>query len=132
MPQTIDREETLVTVGVDTHADMHVAATIDQLSRLLVTLNVPTTPAGFRRLVDWASTFGVIDRVGVEGTGSWGAGIARWLRVGGLVVAEVERPDRSDRRGNGKSDPIDAEAAARAVRRAGPVLFQRRPTGTWR
>jgi len=104
-----------LTVGVDTHLGMHVAAALDQLGRRLDTLSVPTTKAGYKRLVDWAQSLGELERVGVEGAGSYGAGLARFLRVRGIEVLEVNRPKRRDRRGVGKSDPIDAEAAARTV-----------------
>ena len=105
----------LVTLGVDTHLDNHVAAVLDERGVLLDSMMLPTTPAGYQALLDWAAEFGTIDRVGVEGTGSYGAGLARWLRGAGLVVLEVDRPDRRARRQHGKSDPLDAEAAARAV-----------------
>ncbi|MDQ6670230.1 MAG: transposase, partial [Chloroflexota bacterium] len=78
-------------------------------------IRAATTPAGYAALVRWAEQFGTLVRVGIEGTGSYGAGLARWLRARGHVVVEVERPKRQTRRRNGKSDPIDAEAAARAV-----------------
>ncbi len=87
---------------------------LDQLGRRLGELSIATHTGGFARLIDWASEFGVMDKLGVEGTGSWGAGLARWLRAEGLVVVEVDRPKRKTRR-HGKSDTIDAEAAARAV-----------------
>lgn len=105
----------LVTLGVDTHADVHAAAALDARGRLLDAISVPSTPTGYQALLAWAAAFGTIDRVGVEGTGSYGAGLARWLRAQGLVVLEVDRPDRRDRRAHGKSDPLDAELAARAV-----------------
>ena len=107
--------EVRVTVGVDTHADMHVAAALDQLGRLLATRPVPSTPAGYRTLVAWAGALGTIERFGIEGTGSYGAGLARWLRSRSFEVLEVERPKRQHRRRGGKSDALDAEAAARAV-----------------
>src|SRR5215212_11954153 len=115
-----------VTVGVDTHADQHVGVALDQFGRRLGTRSVPTTPSGFAILLTWASGFGVIERIGIEGTGSYGAGLTRWLRARGLAVVEVERPHRHDRqarRRRGKSDPLDAEAAARAVQ-AGTVVGQ--------
>src|SRR5215213_6573937 len=115
-----------VTVGVDTHTDQHVGVALDQFGRRLGTRSVPTTPAGFATLLAWAHGFGVIERIGIEGTGSYGAGLSRWLRARGLVVIEVERPHRHDRqarRRRGKSDPLDAEAAARAVQ-AGTVTGQ--------
>jgi transposase len=111
---TLPQDEVRVTLGVDTHKDVHVAVAVDQLGRRLGELSIPTNPAGYARLVDWASTYGVIETVGVEGTGSYGAGLTRWLAAEGLVVVEVDRPDRKTRR-HGKSDVIDAEAAARAV-----------------
>jgi transposase len=107
-------KEVLVTLGVDTHADTHVVASLDQLSRHLGTISVATTTRGFADLLEWASQLGVVDRIGVEGTGSWGAGLARWVREQGLVVVEVDRPNRRTRH-HGKSDTIDALAAARAV-----------------
>ena len=119
-------QEVRITVGVDTHADLHVGAALDQFGRRLGTRSVPTTPAGFAELVAWASGLGVLDRFGIEGTGSYGAGLTRWLRGRGLTVVEVERPDRHSRqarRRRGKSDPLDAEAAARAVQ-AGTVIGQ--------
>jgi transposase len=100
---------------VDTHADVHVAAVVDQLGRLLGTTSIPTTPAGYQQLVAWAARHGQVERAGVEGTGCYGAGLARHLRAAGVEVIEVNRPDRSMRRARGKSDPLDAEAAARAV-----------------
>lgn len=115
-----------VTVGIDTHADLHVGVALDQFGRRLGTRSVPTTPAGFAELVAWASDFGVLERIGIEGTGSYGAGLARWLRARGLTVVEVERPrrhGRQARRRRGKSDPLDAESAARAVQ-AGTALGQ--------
>lgn len=118
--------EVRVTVGVDTHADQHVAVALDQFGRRLGTRSVPTTPAGFAALLAWACGFGGIEQIGIEGTGSYGAGLTRWLRARGLAVLEVERPHRGDRqarRRRGKSDPIDAEAAARAVQ-AGTVVGQ--------
>lgn len=111
---TVPQDEVHVTLGVDTHEQTHVAVALDQLGRRLGELSIPTNPAGYARLIDWASAYGVIDKIGVEGTGSWGAGLARWLAAQGLVVVEVDRPDRKTRR-HGKSDAIDAEAAARAV-----------------
>jgi len=115
--------EVQLTVGVDTHADVHVAAALDHLGRLLATHSVPTTPEGYRDLVAWAGSLGTLERCGIEGTGSYGAGLARWLRGQGFEVVEVERPKRHDRRGRGKSDVIDAEAAARAVQ-AGTATAQ--------
>lgn len=104
-----------VTVGVDTHADTHVAAVIDPLGRHLGHASFDTTIAGFKALLAWATTFGVVSLAGVEGTGAYGAGLARFLTAEGVTVVEVDRPDRKTRRDQGKSDPIDAYAAARAA-----------------
>jgi transposase len=106
---------TPVTVGVDTHLELHVAAVIDQAGRLLGTQAFPASTRGYVALVTWAEGFGPVERVGVEGTGTFGAGLARFVRAYGLAVVEVARPDRSLRRRQGKSDPIDAQAAARAT-----------------
>lgn len=104
-----------IIVGVDTHRDINVAAVLDDRGGLLGRESFPTTAEGHRRLADWASSFGSIDCVGVEGTGSYGAGLARSLARAGHRVVEVDRPNRQTRRRRGKSDAIDAEAAARAV-----------------
>ena len=112
---TMPEDSPFVIVGVDTHADVHVAVVIDLLGRLLDAAEFPTTRAGYRRLIDWASTFGVIDRIGIEGTGSWGRGLSLFCLSEGLAVLEVDRADRKARRFKGKSDLVDAEAAARAV-----------------
>jgi transposase len=104
-----------VTVGVDTHGDVHVACAIDQLGRHLTTMRVATTPIGYRALLDWARGLGEVEAWGIEGTGCYGAALARLLDGYGQVVQEVNRPDRQARRRRGKSDPVDAEAAARAV-----------------
>jgi transposase len=106
-----------VTVGVDTHGEIHVAAAFtSDLGRPLGHLEVPTTPTGYGRLLSWAQAFGDgPPRFGVEGTGAYGAGLARHLRRAGCTVIEVNRPNRQTRHARGKSDPVDAEAAARAV-----------------
>ena len=105
-----------VTIGVDTHGDMHVAAAFtSDLGRPLGHLEIETTPAGYRHLLAWARGLGEGPRFGIEGTGSYGAGLARFLRLEGCAVIEVSRPNRQIRHARGKSDPVDAEAAARAV-----------------
>jgi transposase len=104
-----------VTVGVDTHLDQHVAAVVDQTGRLCGTQTFAASTRGYVALVTWAEGFGPVGRIGVEGTGTYGAGLARFARAYGLQVVEVDRPDRSTRRRRGKSDPIDAQAAARAT-----------------
>lgn len=109
------REVTEVIGGVDTHADTHTVAALDQVGGLLGTATYPATAAGYQQLLTWLSAFGSVTQVGVEGTGSYGSGLARHLTAAGVAVAEVNRPNRANRRGRGKSDTIDAENAARAV-----------------
>jgi transposase len=104
-----------VVVGVDTHGDLHVACAIDQLGRRLAIADFATTPTGDRALLDWARELGELEAFGVEGCGCYGAGLARFLGAQGQLVLEVNRPDRQARRRRGKSDPVDAETAARAV-----------------
>jgi transposase len=104
-----------VIVGVDTHRDAHVAVALDHLGRRLDQLEIPTNAGGYRALMDWAQAFGEIDAFGVEGTNSYGAGLTRALSAAGVAVLEVVRPNRQKRRLHGKSDPLDAENAARAV-----------------
>jgi transposase len=118
-----------VTVGVDTHLDIHVAHAKDAMGRRLGTCSIPTTPAGYAELLDWARAFGEVQAWGVEGTGSYGAGLARLLRDQGQVVVEVNRPDRSTRRRRGKSDPLDAEAAARTVQAGEATALPKAGTG---
>ena len=101
--------------GVDTHLDVHVAAAIDPIGGLLGVESFPTTPAGYHALASWLGAFGPIDRVGVEGTGTYGAGLARHLAASGITVIEVDGPNRQERRRNGKSDELDAIEAARAA-----------------
>jgi len=108
-------DQVRVTVGVDTHKDTHVARAKDQLGRRLGERAIPTTPAGYADLLGWAEGLGVLEAFGLEGTSSYGAGLARHLRREGQVVVEVIRPNRQARRRNGKSDPADADAAASAV-----------------
>ena len=112
---TMPHQAKKVTVGVDTHGDVHVGAVVDEVGRILGTVEVRSNPKGFRDLERFALRFGSIDRVGVEGTGAYGAGLTRWLRGRGHTVVEVDRPDRKTRRQQGKSDPIDACSAARQV-----------------
>jgi transposase len=115
-----ERPNTLVEVilGVDTHLDFHVAVAVDHLGRSLGESSVPTTAKGYERLLCWAEGFGPVRCAGVEGTSSYGAGLARHSKARGIEVLEVEHPKRrrrSPRRNVEKSDPSDAERAARAV-----------------
>ena len=101
--------------GVDTHLDVHVAAAVDAIGGVLGVRSFPTTPAGYHALSVWLGSFGPVERVGVEGTGAYGAGLARHLAASGIMVIEVDRPNRQERRRNGKSDELDAIEAARAA-----------------
>lgn len=114
-PITPDSAVIEVAGGVDTHLDTHTAAVIDLVGRVLGTEQFPTTTAGYAALLAWLRGFGRVCRVGVEGTGAYGAGLARRLRAEGVTVIEVDRPNRKTRRFQGKSDPIDAIAAAKAA-----------------
>ena len=113
--------------GVDTHADVHVAAALDQNGGLLGIESFPVNEAGYCRLAEWLAGYGPVVKIGVEGTGSYGVGLARHLHREGIVMVEVDRPNRQKRRKRGKSDPIDAEAAARAA-----LSGEARVTPKWR
>lgn len=115
MALTIVEIPRTVTGGVDTHLDTNVAAALDDVGGLLGVEEFATDAAGHRRLLAWLETFGAVSCVGVEGTGSYGVGLARSLRAAGVRVVEVDRPNRLVRRRQGKSDPADAVEAARAV-----------------
>jgi transposase len=104
-----------VTGGVDTHQDTHTAAVIDMVGRVLGTEQFPADAAGYAELLAWMCSFGCLGRVGVEGTGVYGAGLARLLRDEHVEVVEVDRANRKTRRFQGKSDPIDAVQAAKAA-----------------
>jgi transposase len=104
-----------LTLGVDTHLDVHVAALLDERGALLGVESFDTTPDGYRNLLTWAASHGEVVLAGVEGTGSYGAGLTRHLHAEGVKVLEVDRPNRQRRRRRGKSDPQDAITAARAA-----------------
>src|SRR5215207_8763326 len=104
-----------VILGVDTHLDLHVAVALDQLGRRLGKITVPTSTRGYARLLRWAEGLGTVGCVGIEGTSSYGVGLVRYLQCAEIPVVEVERPKRRHLRRNGKSDSIDAEAAARTM-----------------
>jgi transposase len=102
-------------VGVDTHKYIHVAVAIDRLGTRLASCSVSADRAGYAELVSWARTLGTIEACGIEGTGSYGVGLASFVRRQAIRVVEVSHCDRRKRRNNGKSDTLDAEAAARSV-----------------
>ncbi len=108
-------ETRAITGGVDTHADAHVAAALDPIGGLLGVQEFPATAAGYAQLLDWLGAFGTVCLVGIEGTGSYGAGLARHVTTAGVRVVEADRADRQDRRRAGKSGPLDAVSAARAA-----------------
>ena len=112
---TMAETSVVVTGGVDTHLDTNMAAALDGIGGQLGVREFPTTPAGYRALLAWLRSFGTVVRVGVEGTGSYGAGLSRHLAAEGVSVIEVDRPNRQNRRRRGKSDPVDALSAARAA-----------------
>jgi transposase len=104
-----------VTGGIDTHGEVHVAAALDEVGGLLGTESFGADPGGYAELLTWLASFGEVAKVGVEGTGSYGAGVARFLARAGIHVVEVDRQNRQARRQAGKSDPLDAVEAARAA-----------------
>lgn len=97
-----------VILGVDTHLDIHVGAVLSYHGKLLGTKVIRTNQVVYEELFDWVLTFGSVERAGIEGTGTYGAGLSRFLIKKGLDVLEINRPDRSKRRLEGKSDPLDA------------------------
>lgn len=101
--------------GVDTHADTHYAAALDERGHLLGVQQFPSTEDGHQQLDRWLRGYGTISSVGIEGTGSYGAGLTRHLRAAGVSVIEVNQPHAHTRARRGKSDAVDAEAAARKV-----------------
>lgn len=108
-------ETVTVIAGIDTHLDTHHAAVIDMVGRPLADAQFPATPAGYRAVAAFIAAHGEVLRVGVEGTSSYGAALTRYLTASGIEVVEVIRPNRQTRRLRGKSDPIDALAAARTA-----------------
>jgi transposase len=104
MAVTIVESTRPVTGGVDTHLDTHVAAALDASGGVLGVESFPATRAGYASLSSWLASFGPVERVGVEGTGAYGAGLSRHLHSLGVEVIEVDRPNRQLRRARGKSD----------------------------
>lgn len=111
----LDQDNPEIVLGVDTHKDVHVAAVVTAAGAFVESRSFPTTADGYELLLDWARTLGHLSRAGVECTGSYGAALSRYLHSQGIAVFEVNQPDKATRRRRGKSDIIDAEAAARAV-----------------
>jgi transposase len=101
--------------GVDTHKDLHVATVVDERDRVLETRSFATTRQGYRQMLVWMSSFGNLRRIGIESTGSYGAGLMRYMLEAGIEVMEVTTPDKNDRRRRGKNDDLDAQNAAHAA-----------------
>jgi hypothetical protein len=122
---TIVEDARAITGGVDTHADVHVAAALDPVGGLLGVGEFPATAAGYARLLGWLGGFGTVCLVGIEGTGSYGAGLARHITAAGVRIVEVDRSDRQDRRRQGKPRPAGCgqRRPGRAVR-PGPRRVQ--------
>jgi transposase len=115
MERNTENEGHLVVGGVDTHKDLHVAAVVDEHDGVLASQCFPTTRHGYKQMLAWMRTFGSLQRVGVEATGTYGAGLLRYLQYAGVEVLEVTAPDTHDRRKRGKSDDLDAQNAAHAA-----------------
>lgn len=117
------KQTTPVVGGVDTHKDLHVAAVVDDNDQVLGTQSFATTRQGYKLMLTWMRSFGDLQRIGVECTGSYGAGLLRYMQVAGVDILEVTAPDKQDRRRRGKNDDFDAQSAAHAA-------FARRRTVT--
>jgi transposase len=102
-----------VVIGVDTHKDLHVAVAINGLGARLGSISIPATSQGYQQLARWAASHGPVQAFGIEGTGSYGAGLSRALTASGFRVVEVGRVNRQLRHRRGKTDTVDAESAAR-------------------
>jgi len=122
-PMTKSKQTTPVVGGVDTHKDLHVAAVVDDNNQVLGTHSFATTRQGYKLMLAWMRSFGDLQRIGVECTGSYGAGLLRYMQIAGVDVLEVTAPDKQDRRRCGKNDDFDAQSAAHAA-------FARRRTVT--
>jgi transposase len=109
------KQTTQIVGGVDTHKDLHVAAVVDDNDQVLGTQSFATTRQGYKLMLTWMRSFGDLQRIGVECTGSYGAGLLRYMQTAGVDVLEVTAPDKLDRRRRGKNDDFDAQSAAHAA-----------------
>lgn len=125
-----EAQERHVVGGVDTHKDLHVAAVVDDRDRVLSSASFAATRQGYRQMLAWMRSFGALRRVGVESTGSYGAGLLRFLQQAGIEVLEVTSPDVQDRRRRGKNDDFDAESAAHAAFAGTRTVTSRRALAT--
>ncbi|WP_349904936.1 IS110 family transposase, partial [Parafrigoribacterium humi] len=123
-------QATVVVAGVDTHKSTHHAAVLDLTGRILGSRQFPVNEAGYRQLLDWVASHGIIDRIGVELTGSYGAGLTRFLTDAGITVAEVNTTDKATRARRGKDDAIDAAAAGQKVLSGMATTIPKNTTGT--
>ena len=114
MPVIEERERRIVG-GVDTHKDLHVAAVVDEQDRVIETRCFATTRQGYRQMLAWMRSFGELQRIGIKSSGSYGAGLLRFMQQAGIAVLEVTTPDKQDRRRRGKNDDLDAQNAAHAA-----------------
>ena len=104
-----------IIIGIDTHKEAHAAVAINGLGVRLGAMTLLASSRGYHEMESWAQSLGPVRAFGIEGTGSYGAGLARFLQERGHNVIEVNRPNRQIRHQHGKNDPLDAENAARAV-----------------
>ena len=111
----IEERERRIVGGVDTHKDLHVAAVVDEQDRVIETRCFATTRQGYRQMLVWMRSFGELQRIGIESSGSYGAGLLRFMQQAGIAVLEVTTPDKQDRRRRGKNDDLDAQNAAHAA-----------------
>lgn len=121
---------TEIIVGVDTHKSNHVAVAIDMHGARLAAMTIPSTPHGYHSLEAWATGLGKVKAFGIEGTGSYGAGLSRELLAKGHTVLDVMRPNRQLRYLHGKSDSLDAESAARSVLNGQATALSKTQSGT--
>ena len=119
----------LVTGGVDAHTDSHHVAALDERGRLLGDAAFATSARGYQELLAWLESFGQVELVGVESTGSYAAGLVRLLAARGIDVVEVNQPHAHTQRRRGKSDPLDAEAAARKALAAEATAIPKHTSG---
>ena len=108
-------EHRVVVGGVDTHKDLHVASVVNEQDQVLGTQCFATTRQGYRQMLAWMRSFGQVQRIGIESTGTYGAGLLRFMQKAGIEILEVTAPDKQDRRKRGKSDDLDAQNAAHAA-----------------
>ncbi|MCP4412025.1 MAG: IS110 family transposase [Gammaproteobacteria bacterium] len=130
MTMNFDDPKNQLILGVDTHLDLHVAVLINMIGQVVCTEEFETNIKGYNKLLKWCKSFGELLKSGVEGTGTYGAGLSRFLVRNNISVYEVNRPNRARRRLRGKSDPTDAENAARAVLANEATAIPKNQTGS--